>query len=160
MEACEFVLESEAFSPQELQELCTALKGFARCDRPLAAEVVTVSEEEIRALNARERGTDRVTDVLSFPAMELTAGEEIFSDEHGEELDEAGNLFLGSVAVCEARAREQAQEYGHTYGRELFYLTVHGILHCLGYDHEREEDKRAMREKEEAILNKLGLARE
>ena len=113
MEACEFVLESEAFSPQELQELCAALKGFARCDRPLAAEVVTVSEEEIRALNARERGTDRVTDVLSFPAMELTAGEEIFSDEQGEDLGEERNSCRVSVAGCGARERDVAQEDGN-----------------------------------------------
>lgn len=159
-EACKFVLDSDAFSEDKLQELCAALEGLAKCDLPLAAEVVIVSEEEIRALNARERKTDRVTDVLSFPSMELSAGEEIFSEEHGEELDEDGNLFLGSVAICAARAREQAKEYGHSYERELCYLAVHGILHCLGYDHEREEDKRAMREKEEETLKKLGLARE
>ena len=101
-----------------------------------------------------------MTDVLSFPSMELKRGEFILSSEHGEEIDEEGNLFTGSIAVCEKRAKEQAEEYGHSYERELFYLTVHGVLHCLGYDHETEEDKREMREKEEFVMKKLGLTRE
>lgn len=160
MEACEFTIESDALSLSELQRLSAALKGLARCDLPLHAELVVVSEEEIRSLNKSERGCDRVTDVLSFPSMELIAGEPIESGEHGEEIDEEGSLFLGSVAVCEKRAREQAEEYGHSYERELFYLTVHGVLHCLGYDHEQEADKREMREREEEVLKKLGLTRE
>ncbi|MFR1982438.1 MAG: rRNA maturation RNase YbeY [Christensenellaceae bacterium] len=71
-----------------------------------------------------------------------------------------GNLFIGSVAVCVKRAKEQAEEYGHSYHRELHYLLVHGILHCLGYDHETETEKSEMREKEECILGKMGITRD
>lgn len=160
MEACKFVIESEALSEEETRKLQDALFGLAACETPLAFELIIVSEEQIRTLNRTERGVDRVTDVLSFPSMEFMRGEEIVSAEHGEEIDEEGNLFTGSIAVCEKRAREQAEEYGHPYERELFYLTVHGVLHCLGYDHETEEDKREMREKEESVMAKLGLTRE
>ena len=69
-------------------------------------------------------------------------------------------LYLGSVAVCKKRAQEQAEEYGHSLAREMGYLIVHGALHCLGYDHEREEDKREMREREERVMERLDLRRE
>jgi len=154
---------SEFFADTEVEEilpLAAALSGLARGDAPFAFEMLLVGEEEIRTLNREQRQIDRVTDVLSFPSMELTAGEDIFADEHGEVIDEEGRIFIGSVVVCDKRAREQAEEYGHSYERELCYLTVHGVLHCLGYDHETEEKKRAMREKEEWVMNKLGLGRE
>lgn len=139
--------------------LCAALEGLATGDRPLLFELLTVGEEEIRRLNREQRGVDRVTDVLSFPSMNEIKGKPILSDDHADEIDEEGRVFLGSVVICEKRAREQAEEYGHSYERELFYLAVHGVLHCLGYDHETEEEKREMREKEETVMQKLGLTR-
>ncbi len=153
----EFYLDTDA---EGMEPLCAALEGLAESDAPLALEVLLVGEEEIRTLNREQRGVDRVTDVLSFPSMEDIKGKPIVADEHAEELDEEGRLYLGSIVICEKRAREQAQEYGHSYARELNYLTVHGVLHCLGYDHETEEEKREMREKEESVMKKLGLARE
>ena len=141
-----------------LARLAEAVDGLWEGDA-LAAEILLVSEEEIRALNARERGVDAVTDVLSFPSMEGIKGAPILAEEHGEELDEDGNVFLGSVVICEKRAREQAEEYGHSFERELWYLAVHGLLHCLGYDHMNEEEKREMREKEEYVMQKLDLGR-
>lgn len=143
-----------------VQPLCDALEGLAESDVPLYLELLVVDEEEIRALNREQRGIDRVTDVLSFPSMEGIKGKPVLSEEHAEELDEEGRLYLGSIVVCEKRAREQAREYGHSYARELNYLAVHGVLHCLGYDHGTEEEKREMREKEESVMKKLGLARE
>lgn len=146
--------------PEEgLARLAQALEGLWEGD-DLSAELLLVSEEEIRQLNARERGVDSVTDVLSFPSMDGIKGQPILAEEHGEELDEDGNVFLGSIVICEKRAREQAQEYGHSFERELWYLAVHGILHCLGYDHMTEEEKREMREKEESVMQKLDLRRE
>ena len=142
-----------------LSRLAGALDGLWEGDS-LSAEILLVSEEEIRALNARERGVDSVTDVLSFPSMEDIRGVPILAEEHGEELDEDGNVFLGSVVICEKRAREQAREYGHSFERELWYLAVHGILHCLGHDHMTEADKREMREKEELVMKKLDLRRD
>ena len=80
--------------------------------------------------------------------------------DHIFELDEEGNLVIGSIAICCQRAKEQAEEYGHSYERELHYLIVHGIMHCLGYDHVTDEERAEMREKEEYILEKLGITRE
>ncbi len=131
-------------------------------DMPLVLELIFVSEEEIRTLNARERGVDRVTDVLSFPAAELTPGEPICSAEHREcveQVEEGARMYLGSVLICTKRAEEQAAEYGHSVEREEFYLAVHGALHCLGYDHETEEERAVMRQKEEEIMARIGLGR-
>ena len=142
-----------------VDRLSAALENIAEGD-DLSAELLLVSEEEIRELNARERGVDRVTDVLSFPSMDGIKGKSVLADEHGECIDEEGRIFLGSIVICEKRAREQAAEYGHSFERELWYLAVHGVLHCLGYDHETEEEKREMRAKEEEVMAKLDLTRE
>ncbi len=153
------------------RRLAKALSEEFETDMPLILELLILSEEEIHALNLRERGVDAVTDVLSFPAMELKRGEKILSSEHGECVETVEHirggkavledrLYLGSVAVCRRRAEEQAEEYGHSVEREMCYLIVHGALHCLGYDHETEEDKREMRTREEAVMARLNLRRE
>lgn len=136
-----------------------ALDGFVETDVPLTIEVLFVDEEEIRRLNRDMRSIDKVTDVLSFPALDLERGQAIKRAEYPFEIDEEGRLLVGSIAICIKRAREQAEEYGHSYERELHYLMVHGIMHCLGYDHMEESDKAQMREQEEKILNKLGITR-
>lgn len=146
--------------PEEgLSRLAAAMDGLWEGD-DLSAEIWLVSEEQIRELNARERGVDRVTDVLSFPSMDGIKGRPILSGEHSDCNDCEGHVFLGSIVICEKRAREQAEEYGHPFERELWYLAVHGLLHCLGYDHETEEEKREMRAKEEEVMAKLDLTRE
>lgn len=155
----EFYLDTEVFSEEERARFETALQGLAEGDCPFCFELLLVDEEEIQRLNRDIRGVDRVTDVLSFPSLEGIKGKPLFSDEYADDLDEEDRLFLGSIVVCEARARQQALEYGHSYERELYYLTVHGVLHCLGYDHETEEEKREMREKEEEVMQRLGLTR-
>ena len=152
--------DGEEFPFSRAESLETAMQDFVKTDVPLAVELVFVDGEEIRRLNRELRDTDRVTDVLSFPTLDGIKGEEIFAEEYPFDIDEEGNLLIGSIAVCCERAREQAEEYGHSYERELHYLLVHGIMHCLGYDHETDEDKREMREKEEYILQKLGITRE
>ena len=158
----EFVIlsDGEEFPQERVQALEEAMSGFVQTDIPLAIEFVFVDSEEIRRLNREMRDTDKVTDVLSFPTLDGIKGQAIYGDEHPYEIDEEGNLLIGSVVVCCDRAREQAEEYGHSYERELHYLLVHGIMHCLGYDHMTDEDKAEMREKEEQILGKLGIRRE
>ncbi len=148
----------EALFPQAAA-LENALDGFVETDVPLAIEVSFVDEEEIRRLNRELRGIDKVTDVLSFPTLDLERGQAIKKADYPFEIDEEGRLLLGSIAICIKRAREQAEEYGHSFDRELHYLIVHGIMHCLGYDHMEESDKAQMREQEEKILNKLGITR-
>ena len=157
----EFVIlcEGEEFPQERVRALEEAMQGFVETDIPLAIEFVFVDGEEIRRLNRELRDTDKVTDVLSFPALDDIKGQAICGDDYPYEIDEEGNLLIGSVAVCCDRAKEQAEEYGHSYERELHYLLVHGIMHCLGYDHMTDEDKAEMREKEEQILGKLGISR-
>ena len=143
------------FSP-----LAEAFEGEIESDCGLSAEIVITDESEIRSLNAETRGIDSVTDVLSFPSLDGIRGAELRKADFPYETDEDGNIFLGSIVICEKRAKEQAEEFGHSYLRELHYLAVHGLWHLLGYDHMTETDKLEMRAKEEKILSKLGITRE
>ena len=154
-----FYLDTDALEESDKERLEGALAGIAEGDCDFCLELILVDENEIRRLNREVRGVDRVTDVLSFPSLDGIKGEFLSADSYADELDEEERLFLGSIAICEKRAREQAEEYGHSFERELNYLTVHGVLHCLGYDHETEEEKREMREQEEAIMQRMGLSR-
>ncbi|MBQ9730016.1 MAG: rRNA maturation RNase YbeY [Clostridia bacterium] len=152
--------EEEEFSLESVQKMEKSLHGLVKSDVLLCFELVFVGQEEIRRLNKEMRGIDRVTDVLSFPALDGIFQKPIRKKDFRYELDEEGRLIVGSIALCKERAAEQAKEYGHSYERELNYLIVHGVLHCLGYDHEDEKDKKVMREKEEEILLKMGITRQ
>jgi probable rRNA maturation factor len=152
--------DGEEFPQEKVQALEEAMTDFVQGDVPLSIEFVFVDEEEIRRLNRELRNTDKVTDVLSFPSLDDIKGEDLYAEDFPYEIDEEGNLMIGSVAVCVKRAQEQAEEYGHSFERELHYLLVHGIMHCLGYDHMTDEEKAEMREKEEWVLGKLGITRE
>ncbi|MBO5973271.1 MAG: rRNA maturation RNase YbeY [Clostridia bacterium] len=126
-------------------------------DRDGYVYIQLVSADEIREINAEHRNIDKVTDVLSFPMMDYYRGE---CRESFPCLTESGELELGDMVICTTRAREQAREFGHSFARECAYLTVHSVLHLLGFDHVDEgAEKAAMREKEEKILKKLGLER-
>ena len=137
-----------------------AFKGEFKSDCSLAAEIVIVDEDEIKRLNNELRATDAVTDVLSFPTMDGVLGKELKKDEHFDDIDEEGNLVIGSIAICAKRAKEQAEEYGHSERREFFYLAVHGVCHLLGYDHMTDEDKKEMREVEERALERINITRD
>ena len=119
---------------------------------PEEAEVslMLVDDQRIHTLNLEYRGVDRPTDVLSFALQE----------ESDEEPDsEFEDDMLGDIVISAERAREQAEEYDHSFEREIVYLAVHGTLHLLGYDHEEEKDKQEMRSKEEEVMALLGLER-
>ena len=152
--------DEEEFSRAQAEILERAIKGFVQTELPLAVEFAFVDETEIRRLNRELRQTDKVTDVLSFPAFDGVKDKPFKKKDYLWELDENGNLLIGSIAVCIERAKEQAEEYGHSFERELNYLLVHGILHCLGYDHMTDEEKADMRKKEEFVLKKAGITRE
>ncbi|MCM1437630.1 MAG: rRNA maturation RNase YbeY [Roseburia sp.] len=143
------------FSP-----LAEAFSGEAEADCPLSAEIVFADRAEIRRLNFEFRKIDRETDVLSFPALDGILGKKLLKADHPFDSDEDGRLFLGSVVICTQVAAAQAEEYGHSYLRELNYLAAHGVCHLLGYDHMTDADRAAMREAEERVLKKLDLARE
>ena len=118
---------------------------------PCLVSVMLTDEEGIRLVNREFRGVDRATDVLSFPLNELTPG--AFDPELCEADPDAGVLMLGDMMISIPACEKQGEEFGHGFDREIQYLTVHSILHLLGYDHLDEgEQKRRMRAREKAIL--------
>ncbi len=117
-----------------------------------AAEVsVTLTDDaHIHELNRTYRGIDRATDVLSFALTE---------SEEPEILGAPSGEVLGDIIISVERAREQAMAYGHSYLRELSFLTVHGMLHLLGYDHMEEAERLEMEAEQRAIMEELGIFR-
>ena len=136
-----------------------AFEGEYCSDCPLIVEIIIVDKLTIRDLNSRFRNIDRVTDVLSFPTLDGIRGKELKLADYPFDTDDEGNLCLGSIAIGQEVANEQAEEYGHSVDREFYYLATHGVCHLLGYDHMTDEDKAQMREKEEKVMAKLGLVR-
>lgn len=131
----------------EAAEIC--LKGQKLDPERFIISVTFVSSEEIKELNALYRNIDSVTDVLSFQQYDSI-----------KDFPKQGMILLGDVVICTEQALLQADDFGHSPERELVYLFVHSILHLLGYDHGEDDEKKDMRELEEDIMDKLGLARE
>ena len=124
-------------------------------DSKLIMTITFTTPEEIRKINKKYRKIDRATDVLSFPMFE--------KDELDEKIKNKDFLYedvLGDIIISIDKVREQAEEYGHSFERELSYMLVHGFYHLMGYDHIEEEDKKIMRPKEEKILNELQITRD
>jgi len=148
----------KGFGGRELQTavkkaVLTALDA-EQVDIPCEVSVYFTGDEEIHRLNREFREVDRPTDVLSFPMQELTPGD---FDPDEEEIDpESGRLPLGDVILSCETASRQAEELGHSAIREMAYLSVHSILHLLGYDHVDEaEMKKQMRGREKVIMQIL-----
>ena len=122
-----------------------------------------VGKEEIKKLNKDNRGIDKATDVLSFPTLSLVPLQKINMKDPEIRCDidpVTKHLMLGDIVICEDVAKANAEEYGHSFEREICYLVVHGFLHLLGYDHMEEEDKKVMRALGEAVLKKYNITRE
>ena len=125
---------------------------------PCQVTVRITGDEEIHQLNLEHRNVDRPTDVLSFPMVNLKPGE--FEVDENDLDPETGRLYLGDMVISIDRAKAQAREYGHSLARETAYLSVHSLLHLLGYDHtDNMEEKRRMRAREERAMQRLGLRR-
>ena len=121
--------------------------------------VLVTDDAGIREINKTSRHIDSATDVLSFPMFELAPGE-LPADWTEYEDPDTGLVPLGDMCLSLERARQQGEEYGHGFERELCYLAVHSVLHLLGYDHLDEGPMKAqMRAHEEAVMSRLGLAR-
>ena len=129
-----------------------------RISVPCEINVLITDDAGIQVINCTSRDLDKPTDVLSFPVFDLVPGE--LPDE--EDADPGTGLVpLGDMVISMEHVTAQAKEYGHSNRRELTYLVVHSTLHLLGYDHLDEgEQKKQMREREEAILAELGITRE
>ena len=114
--------------------------------------VSIVSDNEIKELNERTRGIGKVTDVLSFPALEILAGEKV---EQKSELAIGGNTYLGDIVICKDQIIRQAKEYKTTYPQEFVRMVLHSMLHLLGYDHIDPADEKTMHKVEFPIYEKL-----
>ena len=122
--------------------------------------LVTVSfakRDEIRNLNRIYRNVDRVTDVLSFPMLDIVYPQKI--KDYLFEVSPDGSLYLGDIVICKKIAKKQAKDYGHSKKREIAFLALHGLLHVLGYDHIEQEDEKIMKKTSEEILTKLGITK-
>lgn len=149
--------EQEKMAPPEdiehLIEICTAAaleeEGI---DDTAEVSVTLVDNEGIRELNKEHRDIDRETDVLSFP----------LGDDDGYEVDPDNDaIMLGDIVISLEKAAQQAQEYGHSYRREVAFLITHSLFHLLGYDHvNSEEEEKIMFGKQEKVLDKLGITRD
>ena len=135
-----------------IRRCCQAVLTTENFGHDAEVSVSFVDNKEIRKLNSIYRQKDSETDVLSFPLCE------------GDRLEtnpETGFVVLGDIVISMEMAVKQAKMYGHVLEREIAFLTVHSMLHLLGYDHETSPlDQRKMREKEEFVLEKLGFARD
>ena len=132
------------------------------CPYEFEVNVTFTDNEGIRQINREFRELDMPTDVLSFPMVSY----ERPGDFSGLEQDsasnfhpETGELLLGDIVISLERAREQAQEYGHSLQREICFLAAHSMLHLFGYDHMQDEEREVMEEKQRDILNMLNLKR-
>ena len=118
---------------------------------PCVVSVMLTDDEGIRTVNKEFRNVDSATDVLSFPLNELSPGR--FDPDACERDLDSGAVLLGDMMISLKRCEKQGEEFGHGFGREIQYLTVHSVLHLLGYDHIDEgEMKKQMRAREKAIM--------
>ena len=132
-----------------VRRCCNAVLRMEKFPYSAEISVTFVDNHEIRKLNAEYRNKDIETDVLSFPMGENG----VYDENHA-----TGAKILGDVVISIPKVLEQAQLYGHSFEREVGYLTVHSVLHLLGYDHENGGLERVrMREKEEYVMDELGL---
>ncbi|MBQ5746904.1 MAG: rRNA maturation RNase YbeY [Clostridia bacterium] len=116
--------------------------------RPFEVSVTFVDKDEIQTLNRDFRDKDSVTDVLSFPTLDDEAEIVPFDNEA---------IALGDVIICADKCMEQAEEFGHSFEREVAYLTIHSVLHLLGYDHMVEEEEKEMTAKQDEIIKGITL---
>lgn len=151
----DFLDELSELAQQEIEEI-EKLLNFAADKENIQAgselSVTFVSNERIQEINREYRDKDQPTDVISFALEEMGEGE---IEVVGADIPRV----LGDIIISVPRAREQAEEYNHSFMRELGFLTVHGFLHLLGYDHMNEQDEKKMFDRQKEILDGYGLAR-
>ncbi|UOY94048.1 rRNA maturation RNase YbeY [Ectobacillus sp. JY-23] len=150
----DFFDETNEIEEKHISMLQELIAFAAKSEKVGDAEmsVTFVTNERIQELNHKYRGKNQPTDVISFAMEEMGEGElEILG---GEEI-----RMLGDIIISVPRTKEQAEDYGHSFERELGFLTVHGLLHLLGYDHMTEAEEKVMFDKQKEILHTYGLNR-
>ncbi len=156
MYAVEFYNEvNDAFSMEE--ELSRFVKDcllVIQPEFPLTVTITITDNEGIHQVNLEQRNMDKPTDVLSFPMLFFKEPQVLESPLMEYDYDpQTHRVMLGDILISYEKVQEQAEEYGHSFRRELCYLTLHGLLHLFGYDHMVDADKKIMRKREEEILS-------
>ena len=119
-----------------------------------------VDEATIRELNRTTRNINKVTDVLTYPYIDIRVGEQLKLKDYKEYIDPCDKMLtIGDIYICMERAKAQAEEYNHTLRREIAFLFCHGMLHICGYDHIDPNDAKIMEQKQDAIMDKCGITR-
>lgn len=139
-----------------IRDVCEAVLKEEECDFDAQISVTLVDNETIRQINKEQRNIDSATDVLSFLMLEFDSE----GNADGEYDMDGDYVVLGDIVISMERAREQSEEYGHSFLRETAFLTAHSMLHLLGYDHiDDKEGEEIMCEKQEKVLTSLGITR-
>ena len=144
------------------KSLISAEETLKLSSKNVEVNITFVSRLQIKKMNRETRGINKVTDVLSYPTL-LTEDSGIIDKKISKKAypydinPETGNIVLGDILICVPRCIQQSRKYGTTKTREICYLSVHGLLHLLGYDHMTDEDKKIMRAKEEQILQAINI---
>ncbi|MDO4332058.1 MAG: rRNA maturation RNase YbeY [Eubacteriales bacterium] len=158
--------ETEVSFPFDTKKLVAqvaeAVLDSEGCPYEAEVNVLITDQEGIRMYNREYRGIDRETDVLSFPNIPFKK-EADFGIVEENEADyfqpDSGELILGDIILSADRIYSQAQAFGHSVKREFAFLVAHSMLHLCGYDHEVSEEAKVMEEKQDAVLNGLGITR-
>ncbi len=140
---------------ETIQKVVYALFAEEKLEEKFYINIILTTPEKIKQINSKYRNIDNETDVLSFPMFEKSEIDEILNNKSYNIKE-----VLGDIVISIDRVKKQAEEYNHSFERELSYMVVHGFYHLMGYDHIQEEDKKKMRQKEENILNKLKILRD
>ena len=138
---------------EAVEKACLETLKYEEIDEDCEISLSFVTNEEIHKINRQFRNVDAPTDVLSFPQLTFEEGEEADVNENGE-------IVLGDIIISVERAKEQAEEYGHGLKREIAFLTVHSMLHLLGYDHMEKDEEEDMFRRQKEILEIAGIPRE
>ena len=149
------VQENEKYEKIVKKVLEQCFKEEDMLDSKLYITITFTTPQNIKEINKKYRNIDKATDVLSFPMFEKDELETKIKNK-----DYVCEDVLGDFIISIEKVQEQAEEYGHSFERELSYMIVHGFYHLMGYDHIKEEDKKVMRPKEEKVLNDLKIKRD
>lgn len=138
---------------------------YENCPYEASVSVTFTDNEGIRLLNSQYRNIDSATDVLSFPMIEYEkAGDFSILEKNSVQIcdnfePDTGELMLGDIVISVERAKEQAEEYGHSVEREIGFLVAHSMFHLFGYDHIDEAEREDMEKRQREVLDSLGIAR-
>ncbi|MBQ8598445.1 MAG: rRNA maturation RNase YbeY [Lachnospiraceae bacterium] len=148
---------------QIVEDVMSAVLDMEGCPYEAQVNLLITDNDGIREFNREHRDVDAPTDVLSFPMISFESEADfsvVEEDEAAYFEPESGELLLGDIIISWDKVKEQADKYGHSRKREFAFLTAHSMLHLCGYDHMEAEEARIMEEKQESVLNKLGITRE